>query len=446
MNLLKFMLSMWLNQFIRVAFMGVQDTTTSGFDAALKNVYLPDIIDQINQKTRLLDIFTEEDPNEYQFEGRQAIVALHTSRNSGVKAAGEGGLMPVAGKQGYANLTIPMKYAYGRIELTAQVMKQSKSDKGSFARAMESEQSGLVKDVSRQRNRYLAGFGQGTLAQISSGTASATQSLKAPGGVAGTVNVARFIPPGTMVAVTSSDGNTLRGVQTVNSVTEPNMVLDGSITTTTGDLVSLGSNAVAPGESSFNLEPMGILGIIDSTTFVSSIFGLDRSLAANAFFRSNIFSSVGTLSPDLLYRAIDNTEEVSGELITDWLGHYSIRREVLKLSEADRRYAGGTSAIAPDAGSTAAKKDPTFSDLPLRVDRDLPYGTLFGLSKSNLNWLPLVKGEWADDDGSVLGRVKDKDNYEARFRVFENYFSKKGNAFVRLDGINATVTQGAYLS
>lgn len=354
-------------------------------------------------------------------------------------------MLPAAGKQGIVNLTVPMRYIHGRIELTAQVIKQSKSDKGSFARAMDVEQNGLIKDMSRQRNRILAGFGQGTLAQINAGANSATQALKAPGGVAGTVNVARFVPSGSVVAITSSDGLTLRGVQTVQSVSEPNIVLDASVNTTTGDLVSFGSNAASPGESSFNLEPMGILGLIDATTFVTTIFGIDRSAAANAFFKSVIFSSVGTLSPDLLYRAIDNTEEIGGDLITDWLGHYSIRREILKLSEGDRRYAGGNNAIAPDAGSTAAKKDPTFSDLPLRVDRDLPYGTLFGISKNNLNWLPLVKGEWADDDGSVLGRVKDKDNYEARFRVFENYFTKKGNSFCRLDGVNATVTQGAYL-
>lgn len=41
------LISLWVRQFLRVAFMGLQDTTTAGFDAALKNIYLPDIIDQL---------------------------------------------------------------------------------------------------------------------------------------------------------------------------------------------------------------------------------------------------------------------------------------------------------------------------------------------------------------------------------------------------------------
>jgi hypothetical protein len=67
---------------------------------------------------------------------------------------------------------------------------------------------------------------------------------------------------------------------------------------------------------------------------------LDRSQAVNAWFRSNVLSSVGALSPDLLQRGTDNAEEVSGEVIDQYVTHASVRREVLKLTEADRRYYG----------------------------------------------------------------------------------------------------------
>ena len=37
------------------------DTTTAGFDAALKEVYLPGIREQLNKKTRVLNDFTKAD-------------------------------------------------------------------------------------------------------------------------------------------------------------------------------------------------------------------------------------------------------------------------------------------------------------------------------------------------------------------------------------------------
>lgn len=424
--------------------MAGQDTSVAGFDAALKDVYAGPIRNQLNEKTRLLDLFTKGDIEQYEWEGRQVVLALRKSRNSGVKATAEGGGLPVAGKQGYANLNIPMRFIEGRIQLTAQVMKASRSDKGSFARAMDSEQKGLVDDLARQRNRMLAYFGQGTLATISAGAASATQTLANPGGVTGTVNATRFTKAGMMVAITDSTGATVRGVQTILSVSEPNITLDASVTTTTGDLVSLGTNSLGSNESSYNLEPMGILGIVDSTTYVSSVFGLDRSQAANAFFRSTIMPNIGTINPDVIQRGVDNAEEVSGEVIDQFLCHVSVRRELIKLTESDRRYAGSAQAQNFDAGSKAGafKKDYTFNDIPVRVDKDFAYGELLGVNKSHLFWIPEVEGEWADEDGTVLFRVQNQDSYEARYRVFENYFSDKGDAHIRFDGVTATVTSG----
>lgn len=426
-----------------------QDTTTSGFDAALKDVYAGPIRNQLNEKTRLLDLFTKGDIEQYEWEGRQVVLTLRKSRNAGVKATSEGGGLPVAGKQGYANLKIPMRFIQGRIELTAQVMKASRSDKGSFARAMDSEQKGLVDDLARQRNRMLAYFGSGTLATIADTANSTTHQVANPGGVSGTVNVTRFLKVGMLIAITDSTGATLRGVGTITAVAEPNITTDVNIyggAATVGDLISLGTNSLGSGESSFNLEPMGILGLVDSTTFVSSIFGLDRSQAANAFFRSTIMSNVGLVNGDVLQRGIDNAEEVSGEVIDQFLCHVSVRREIIKLTEADRRYQGSGSAQNFDGGTKAGafKKDYTFNDIPVKVDKDFAYGTLIGANKGHLFWIPEVEGEWADEDGTVLFRVQNKDNYEARYRVYENFFSDKGDSHVRFDGITATVTSGVY--
>lgn len=419
---------------------------TTAFDASLKNVYEGVVKDQLNEKTVMLDAFTKQEKGigKAEWQGKAVIVDLHKSRNSGVKATAEGGGLPTAGAQGYANLTIPMRYIHGAINVSAQVMKASRSDKGAFTRAMESEQKGLVNDIARLRNRILCGYGSGTLAVISSGTASATQTLKDPGGVVGTTNVTRYINVGDVLAFTDSTGVTIRGVRTVSSISGSTVVLASSVTTTTGDLVSFGSVRTGSDESSYNLEPMGILGLADSSTYVSTVFGLDRSTAANTFFRSQIMTSVGTLSADILQRGLDNVQEVSGEDVNQLFAHQSIRREVIKLTEADRRYAGGSSAQNFDAGNKSLKSDMTFNDIPIKAVKDFAYGTIVGLNTEYCEWYPETEGEWADDDGSILLRNSNTDGYEARYRVFENFAIFKGNSAIRWDSVTGTVTSGVY--
>lgn len=426
--------------------------TTSGFDASLKEVYEPGVREELNQKTNLLDIFTEGDVTQYKWEGRELVVDLHSARNlSGVKYIPENGGLPVAGFQGTVNLKIPITAVYGRIQLTEHVMKASRSDKGAFISAMDLEQKQLANDLARQRNRAVAGYGGGVLAVVTTGANSVTQTLKNPGGVVGTVNPTRFVQVGMIVAITDPTGATIRGTAPITAISTTNgtITFAAPINSTTNDVVSLGTTSLGTGEGSAvaGTEAMGILGIADATTYVTTIFGLDRSLAANQFFVSNVIGSVGTINEDILQRGVDNTEEVSGTTIDKFVCHVSVRREVIKLTQADRRYAGSAGPENFDAGTKAGafKKDLTFNGWSFRTDKDMAYGTIVGLNSSHMFWTPEDKGSWMGAEGDpVLLRVANQANYEARYRVFENYFSDQGNALVRYDGITATVSSGVY--
>lgn len=391
----------------------------------------------------MLDYFNDASKKR-KWEGREVVVPLHKSRNSGVKSIGiDSGLLPNAGNQGTTVAKVPIKKVMGRIQLSADVIEQTKTDTGAFIRALQLEQDYLVKDIARHRNRYFNYFGQGTLATISSGTNSATQALANPGNVSGTTNATRFIQAGDVVAITDSTGAILRGVFTVSSVSEPNIVLNTPVSTTTGDLVSR-ATTVSTGESSYNLEAMGILGLVDSTTYVASVFGIDRSQAANSFYRANIISSTGVLNPDVLNRGADNAEEVSGEKIDRWLCHYSVRREIWKLTEADRRYnvnPGNNGGASFDAGPSKSGEF-FFAGRPGKADKDFAYGTLIGLSDGHLELYQLGQPGWANEDGTILLRTATQDQYEARYRIRENAFADRLNCFVRFDGVTATLTSG----
>ena len=422
---------------------------TTAFNASLKNIYEPGIREQLNEKTTLLDLFTEGDLSQYEFQGAQLIFDLHSSRDySGVKYVPEDGGLPTAGSQGTTNLTIPIASIFGRIQLSERVMKVSRTDKGAFIRAMDLAQKGIVNDLSRQRNRALAGYGSGTLATISSGTNSTTQTVTAPGGVTGATNVVRFLKVGMVIAITDATGVTVRTVQTISTVGTTTIAVPNAVNTTTGDLISLGTNSLGVNEASYNDESMGLLGLVDATTYVTTIFGLNRSLAANKFFQSQVLSSVGVLNQDIIQRGVDNVEEVSGKTIDKFVCHTSLRREVQKLVTADIRYTiTDASQHNFDAGSQAGafKKDLSFNGWSFRTDRDAPYGVLWGLNTEHLYWIPLDKGSWSGAEGDpVLLRVANTPAYEGRYRVDENFMSDQGNTHVRFDGVTVTVTAGVY--
>ena len=434
--------------------------TVTSFSSALKNVYLPGIREELNEKTNLLDLFTEGDLTQYEWQGNQLVFALHSSRNySGVLYVAEGGALPVAGSQGVVNLLIPVCHLKGRIQLSYEVMRASRSDKGSFVRAMDLEQKGLVNDVARQRNRALSGFGSEILAVVTVATgAGSVITIDNPGGVSGTVNPGRFVKIGMILAITATAGSTVpRSIATVTAVSGNLVTFNATVTASVSDVLTLGStslttsgsgsyggNSGSAGSDASDLAPQGILGLVDNATFVATIFGLSRT--ANTFYESTVMPNVGTINTDILQRGVDNCEEVSGEMIDKFICHSSLRREISKLTEADRRYASDAAAHNYDAGTLAGanKKDLTYNGWSFRTDKDFAYGYLAGVNTSHLQWLPETKGEWAEDDGTILLRIANVDAYEARFRVSENFATDKANAHVMYSGITVNVTSGVY--
>lgn len=425
--------------------------TTSLYSAAMRTVYEEKIREQLNLN-HIIRKFRKQNKDEVTWQGNAVFVHLHSSRNyAGVKSTGEGNALGVAGNQSYAGLTIPIRDIKGRFGVTREVIEASnKGLKGAAAPALTREMEGLTEDIERQLNRQLFGFGQGTLAIVSPGAASTTQTLINPGGVAGTVNTPRFVKPGMNLAFTDPTGVTLRGVSNVTSVNVAagTIVVAPTVTTTTNDLVALGTiTSGAGGVGSFNLEMMGLLGIVDQTTYVSTIFGLNRGSAANSFFFSGVQTAVGQISEDFLYRKIHNQWiDVSGVKVDTFFVHPSVEREYYKLTQADRRYMGAD-LNNPDAGVDMDAK-PMFGHVAEWVaDKDAPYGTLIACASDNLFVIYLNEGSWdsfgMDGDAPELLRfVPDQTGYEGVYYMFLNTYSDRGNVHFRLDGITATVDSG----
>lgn len=131
----------------------------TNFDAALKIDYLPTIRQQLTDAVILLQRLEKDEES---VVGKKATLALHYGRNTGTGSAAEEGNLPAAGNQQVINSDVVMKYNYGRLTLSGQVIKASQSNEGAFVKAMNFEMERLLTDMRKAISVQLWGDGTGS--------------------------------------------------------------------------------------------------------------------------------------------------------------------------------------------------------------------------------------------------------------------------------------------
>lgn len=414
--------------------------TITTIDPLLKDFYVDKIVEEIKQQMPLLDYFKKRD--DMPTDGRQVFYPVHVGRNVGVGAIGAGGILPTAGGQTWQDLKIPYRYNYARIQIDAQSLKATKTSKGAFEKIFDAEILGAARDCGRNRNRQLFGFGDGRIGQASGTTNTTTTTIKNGQGQTdanGQFNPARFFAANQIVASLSSPFTSINGTGTISSVNAAltQIVTSGNFNVTDGDLLVLvstaGSTAIA--DTGYNNEVMGLLGMIDDGTFVGTYFGISRTTypQMNA---SRLALAQGDLSLIVMQKAWDQVYQKSDGKITDCFMHPVTLREHLANLQTFKRYTNEYS-MAPDGGWAGAghEGEVEFNQAPLHVDRDCPYGVIFGLDESQLFRYVNEEGKWADEDGTILLRLSTTDAYEARFRVFDNFCNDAPNRCFVISGI-----------
>ena len=375
----------------------------SAFDAVLKEDYEKTIIDILNSRHRTLDLFQKDSGS---WEGRHVRYPLNLGRNEGVMYTLENGKLPDSGAQQYAETQIPMRYLHGRIQLSIQVMKHSRTNKGAFKRALDQEMRGLIRDLANERNRVMFGFGRGDLGVVETDPATGTVvEIKDPGSVAGLAVPARWLRKNMNVAFMTT-GGTIHGsarlIASRNAAVDQITIMAADAAVLQDDIIvrAAKTSTTLASDTSYNNEAMGLLGLVDDGTYLTTLHNISRT--TYPIFNSPVFSNVGALSADIIQRGIDTADQ-SGEGKTEkFVCHHSVRRSYLALMEADRRYIS-ESLRKPDAGTIAAKQqDITYGDVPWCVDKDCHFGMLFGIDKSYNTRYVETEGEWADDDGTIF--------------------------------------------
>ena len=409
--------------------------TLTNIDKILKDNYQDVVREQVSVFSPLQEYIDKA--TDIQWEGRAAIEAAIMSYNEGSGVAiGEGGALPTAGNFDPQNFTIPMKFVYGQIQLTKQAIDSAKTSKGAFKNVFKTSMETMVKNLKREMARMLFGSGTGVMALVNGSVSDTTVAIDSPGNVAGAAGGARYIRKGMILAF--HDGSTLRGVRTVTAVAADGttITVDSAVNVTDNDYITrCPTTAIATvATTSYNKEPMGILGLFDNATYVETLHGLSRTTYPQ--LNSRVQSSVGALSLDAIQTNFDVAEQLGDANIDVLACEHAVRRAYLALLEQDRRYQG-ESLMSPDGGTKAVNRKQwvTFGGKPMVTDKHAPYGMLFGIDKTDLRSYVQNEGEWDDTTGAVLKQVSGQDSFYAFYRIWKNYHDSRPNNCFRMDGV-----------
>lgn len=418
-------------------------------DAIFKEVYEEGVSEGVAQANPLRDVIkTESVP----FRGREIVKLAHTSRNVSPMFVGEDSAFADAGQQGYTRLFVDQRKLMARIRMTYEVMNDSTSNEGAFISARKSEMQYLIDDMARRDEYALAMDGRGVLALVdeTDPDGNTTLELDAPGGITSDNFGNRFVSSGMYIGFVNPSTGALRSSTTKAKVTAVNsdgtdVTVDaaGNIGTAAANndyVVQVANSSVTDVlDTSYEHAWWGLMALVDDGTYRDDYFGADR--ANVPAYSSYVTASTGALSTDLMQRVSDVVDQKLGGRVSMILCHHSVRRLVIQLTDADRRYMG-SSLSRPDPATVAFKQgDVPFGDVPVRAIRDFPLGVMMFLDLKNAGFKEYVSepGKWVDEDGSVLVRVgtgtSGRDAFEAWYRIRKQYFMEYPAYCARLDGI-----------
>lgn len=425
--------------------------TSITFDAVLKDHYEEILAEQINSKCRLRSL-VENRGNKDATDGRQVIFPAVTQRSWAAGSPGNSDL-PTASNVASAKFTVPYKRLVGRIQVERFVMEQARTDMGTFAKAMAVELEGMMNTMKVIHNRQLHGDGTGKIAEVLSlsgqditmrsayNTGTGFNSLTGAG--------ARHIRVGMVLAVMQGATSTLRqGSLTVSAVNYTTNVV--TVTgTTTGIVASDSVFQQIKSASSYaqNNEFMGLSGIIDDGTFVGTFQNLSRT--TYPILNASVIGNSGTqrnVTLGLLQDGLDLCDQASGQNgIKFWWCHHSIRNQIATLLQANQRYTalkdmgrGIKESVEESDYSTTV----TYNDIPVVVDRDAAYYTLYGIDPTSLRLWELAPLKWAEIDGRRWHLVDGSDEQQAWAVLFGNFGCTHPNKNVVIKDLSGTPLVG----
>jgi hypothetical protein len=407
--------------------------TLSTVDAILKDDY-KEYLDNLNSANFIL---SQIESRKDTVTGRIARHAVHLGRSSGVGARAESGTLPTASEQKYATVPVPVRYVYGRIQISGPTIKQAVTDRGAFIDALDAEMEGIKNDAMKDVNRQLWGTSNGVIAQCGTTTAATTVVLASTTG--STALRQLFFDGGMVVDIgTVASPTTVASARTITAVDETNKTIDisgAAVTTSASHFVfragagGASSNTGQPNDG--QIELTGLQTIVDDTAVLHTINPSTQpkwKAYVNANGGTNR-SITETLITGSIMKTLTNSGKKPSLLVSAEGVNLAISNLLLSLKRnmEQTNLKGGYAGIQFYSPSVSGKGDE--APTALYADFDCPNNRLYGINPEVLTYHQVGDGfQFMDLDGAVMNRKPDVDAYEATLYAYGELACKQRNA------------------
>lgn len=371
--------------------------------------------------------------------GKYVTFPIHTRRNAGIGARTEYEVLPSSGNQGLNAARVSLKYLYGAVRMSGQTFELANSNFQAFASALDTEINGVRADLAKDLNRQVYGSGNSVIATataIGTGSVGANPFNTAANGV-GTL----YAQLGMVIDVYDSTQATLkasaRTITAINATTGA-ITFDGaSQSTVVGDVIVRSGNGnlgVGGTGSAGQREITGFNAIVGSST----LYNINP--ASEPVWQGVINSNSGTnraLSEGLMISLVDQVRANGGQVSVVFT-NLGVRRAYFNLLTQQRRFTG---TMEFDGGFKGLAFTTDQGDLPVVVDVDCPFNTMFFMDEKNIKVYRAADWEFMDRDGSKWQRVVSGGNvdaYDATLYSYQEIGTHRRNGHAKL----ADITEG----
>jgi hypothetical protein len=421
---------------------GVDSTVLSGLE---KDIFEKGVSEGVNNKFPLKEFFKTETVD-YKGGGGH-IWSHHTGRNVSPMFVREDAAFAEAGAQTHVKGRIDVRKMMARLRMTAEAMEFYNTNEASYANAMSDEKTRLVDDIAFREEYALASDGRGVLALLSDDPGTGTDiDVDSPGNIAGTSFGNRFIQKGMYIgAVNPSTGALRTGIVKVGAVNSDGSDFTSTAAVDTGwadnDYLVQAANASVTSvlDTSYEAAFWGLPALVDDGTNRENYFGINRTDAPS--LKSYVVGSAGAFSLDLAQRTADVVNQKLGGEIDVMVMHHSVRREYIKLLNADRRYSGADLS-KPNGGTVAMKQgDLTLGEVTVKAIRSIGLGQVYFLESKRAGFKQYVgeAGKFEERDGSIWVRegsgTSARHAFEAWWYSWKQFFCQNPGFNARWDGV-----------
>lgn len=376
-------------------------------DALLKEVYALRLEDQLQSETtttKRIERTSEGVVNTV--GGRYVDFPIRVTRNSGLSHRNENEQIGAAGQAGYAAVHVPLKYGYGRVRFTGQVMKLADSNFQAFASAMDNEMEYLKDDIAKDQNVQAHMDGSGLKATITDAANSATHD----------VDNAQWLDINMVVDICLiADGTVLSANRTITDIDDLEVTFSAAFDTTG----AAGDYGVYR-QGNYGREVTG-LGKILSNAQV--LHGLDPALQRKWAAYVDDPGANRALSEGLMIASCDAIRRNGGK-VSVILTSLGVRRAYFNLLTQQRRYTdtknfeGGFTGLAFNYGT----------EIPVVEDVDAPPNSMKLIEEDKIKIFREAEWNWMDEDGTVLKWVRDYDAWEGILSEYHEMGTTQRNA------------------